>query len=152
MLKYTKYNVNKFTPHLFTSTYTNVINNGCGGNVLSMLTGINPVYIKNSNKENPHDWRDEFMLNFLRRRKFNVIPITRKEVTNCDNFTIKEYDGITSKNVLLLSQHLTKKDATWSIIYKEYIFHNFDISRLSYLEFINNPILTAYVIFHKDWM
>src|SRR6185503_1902576 len=129
-----------FVPHLY--NHERYYGYGCGANALSTITGICPTAIRNTNK-NEDDWRDSFMLQFLRKCNYKVIPLTKCNLTN------RSYcrKTITTYHVLLVSSLLKKNEASWQIIYGGYIFHNFEICQFTNFELFDNPILTAYLIF-----
>lgn len=141
-IDFSKFRVSRFAPYLFTEC-----SGGCGANALALITGVHPEKIHNTNKENESDWRDSFMLAFLRHRKYNVIPLTMCSASQKAAFA----DSIDEKHVMLTSQLIDKKLASWQVIFDNYVFHNFGISGLKSREFINNPIMTAYIVFHHHW-
>ncbi len=143
---FSKLIVDKFAPQIFNTAYNAI--GGCGANALSVLTGINPLDIKNTNPKNKNDWKDKFVVDFLRDCGFTVEPITLCDVSNSEIYV---ESPITKNHVLLISQLLIKNEASWSVIYKDYIFHNFEIVPLKGLEFVNNPILTAYIVWSPAW-
>lgn len=144
------YAVSKFVPHLFDHSAYGLY--GCGATALSLITGIKSNIIFRSKKfkenESLFSWNDTFMRGFLRKQGFSIIPITLCEVSNFQTYIespIKNY------HVILMSQLMKKNEASWSVIFNNYIFHNFEILPLKPLEFINNPILSAYVIYKDEW-
>jgi hypothetical protein len=141
-----KYQVGCFRPHLFSLT-----GYGCGANILSLLTGIAPYKIRNTNTENPEHWTEQFVINFLRRRKFIVKPFTACDATNSesDDGYIKE--SLTDDHVLLTVQLLAKNKATWAVIHNKLWYHNFQIYSNSGLSMLNAPMLKAFVLFHNRW-
>lgn len=143
-IDYNSFLVKKFVPHLYCEAYGRL---GCGATLLSLLTGENPLYIKNNNEYNPNEWTDKFLINYLRRRKFRVVQLASLEVTNFDSYE----NPIKLDHVIIVSQIFNRKDSSWSCIYNGRIYHNFVISNFDNYEFLNRPILTAYLVWHKDW-
>jgi hypothetical protein len=139
------YTVDLFVPHLYTNHH-----GGCGANTLSLLTGVPPAFIQNTNKKNPNHWKDSFMVNFLRKRGFKVLSLTKCEATNNVN-GIYVSDSINNRHVLLLSQLMSKNTASWTVVHNELLYHNFEIISFKGLNLINSPSLTVYVVFNPKW-
>ena len=140
---FSKFKVIKFIPHLFRESYESY---GCGATALATITGVHPVQIC-LKSPSVADWKDEFMANFLKKRGYLVVQLTKCNLTYKRAF--EEIIGV--NHVLLVSQLIKKNEASWSVIYKDYIFHNFRISTLTPLDFLVNPLLSAYVVCHTDW-
>lgn len=141
-----KFECSKFVPHLFIDPGCKKY--GCGANALALITGINPLTIKNPNKAKKEHWSDHFVVNFLKNRGFQVRQITDKN-------TIKEVASVINwvheNHVILYSQRLSKKEASWLVMSNGYSYHNFDIFRPEYLDFINRPIVTMYAVCCDLW-
>lgn len=146
-VNYKDFEVSKFSPHFFSTSYGGL---GCGICCLSLLSGQHPSTIYNTNKKNPNDFKDSFMVNFLRKKKFDILPIKMLQVSNhLQTFT----DQITKRHVLMISQIFNKEESSWSVCWGgEYLCHNFYISHLERLEFLNRPILSAFLIKCSAWM
>lgn len=143
-IEFDNFLVSKFSPNLFNSAHEMC---GCGSTALATICpNINPYDIRDY--KNPKSWKDKFMISFLKDRGYKILPITFCSVCN-DPYYVD--NPITKNHVILISQLLMRNEATWSVIYKDFIFHNFSITKLTPLEFINNPILTAYLVTHDDW-
>lgn len=88
------------------------------------------------------------MVEFLRANGFLVFAITKCDVS-------KDQDAIDyhifSDHVVLVSSLVAKSETTWQVIYDGFIFHNFEIDKMSPLEFLNNPPRTAYVLWKPEW-
>lgn len=140
---FNKYEVLKFGLHLFDcNCYVGI---GCGAAALALITGANPYKIRTKNQRT---WTDDFMVRFLRKHGFSVAAITKCDVTN-EDFYIKS--PIKPYHIVLVSQLMKKNEASWSVLYNNYAFHNFEIRPLSNLEFLNHPILSAYTVYKKEW-
>ena len=87
------------------------------------------------------------MVGFLRRHKFSVLEITRRNVTNSDNIE----RPIGKHHVVLAKLKFVIGEASWVVIFQDKVYHNFEIVPLTGYELINHPILSAYVVFHKSW-
>ncbi len=143
-IQWYKYEVDVFIPHLFSNGWA-----GCGANTLALLTGIPPNYIQNTNKQNPNHWKDTFMIKFLKKHGFKVIPLTKCDATNCSDGYIA--DKINNRHVLMVSQLMGKNNASWTVIHNELMYHNFETIAFKGYSLVNNPSLTAYVVFHPTW-
>ena len=115
---------------------------GCGACALALLTGVPPEVI--ARKNNSSHYSDEFMLRFLRKREFSVLPLTWCNVSTnkspIDNF-----------HVLLLSQLFARNEATWLVLHNELCYHGFDVYTATTLSFLNKPVLSAYLLVHPKW-
>ena len=135
---FAKYATSCFTPHLFART----TRMGCGACALALLTGVPPEVIVRKNNS-PH-YSDEFVVRFLRKREFSVLPLTL-----CNVSTSKS--PIANFHVLLLSQLITRNEATWLVLHNELCYHGFDVYNATILSFVNKPVLTAYLLVHPKW-
>lgn len=141
---FSAFSCRKFPLTLFSSA--TAVLYGCGANCLSTLTGEEPGAIASRNKYNPH-YSDKFMVSYLKKRDFKVVPLTVCGLTGSSDLI----NNVKSNHVILISSMFKKFEASWSILYDGYMIHNQDIVAPSVLEFINRPILTAYVVFREDW-
>ena len=130
-----------FNPFLFSSDIRG--SRGCGATALALLTGVPPDRIAQQNHYQSH-FADEFMVRFLRRRGFAVVPLTQCSVSASES-------QLGTSHVLLLSQLFTQNEATWGVIFGGTYFHNFDYYTLDSLSFLNKPVLSAYVISSPRW-
>jgi hypothetical protein len=133
--------VRRFTPHLFKSMVYGLA--GCGATALGLLTGVSPLSIM------PHThWSDDFMLSFLRKRKFTVVELTVRNLTteHCFRYPIQDH------HVLLIRTKVIKNEATWSVLHDEILYHNFEMTPLPKYEFLNHPLLALYILKHPSWM
>ena len=119
---------------------------GCGANALASLTGEHPSDIADSCQGRHGHFPDKKMLSFLRRKGYKVIPVTQ-----CLVSLNGEVNNVKANHVLLISQLLKKNEGSWVIVHGGNLTHNFDTVPLNALEFINRPILSAYIIFHPSW-
>ncbi|MGA2248668.1 MAG: hypothetical protein ABSH48_27245 [Verrucomicrobiota bacterium] len=140
-VNFEKYAVTAFTPYLFSDAIRSRI--GCGASALATITGILPEVIAGQNKNKAH-YSDEFMLRFLRRRRFSALPLTQCRIS-------EGHSNLGDAHVILLSQLLGKNFASWGLIHRRMYFHNFDVYQLERLSFINKPIISAYLVFHPKW-
>lgn len=137
---FTKFAASCFNPFLFTGYVRSLV--GCGASALSLLTGIPPESIA-AHKRGAH-YSDDFMLRFLRRRQFRVLPLTQCNVS-------VSASRIGTNHVLLLSQLYRENEGTWIVVYDAQCYHNFDVYALDRFSFINKPVLTAYIVVHPRW-
>jgi hypothetical protein len=124
---------------------------GCGANALSVLTRISPTVIERANKNwGRSHYNDRFMVGFLRQKGYTVIPITKALVSQGKN-PLDVGNRIRRDHVLLVSQLYLEDEASWVVLYDGNLMHNFQEAPIYPLEFINRPILTAYLIYHRKW-
>jgi hypothetical protein len=139
------FTVNHFTftlyePRLYSSV-------GCGACALSLLTGQSPLSIKLP-KSKQGDADDRFMVRYLKRRHFVVLPVTQSDVTQFPRYIVNQ---IGDRHVVLISQMMVRGAASWAVLHGGLIYHNFDVTMLKPLELLNHPLLSAYVIYKVDW-
>jgi len=142
----TKWEIKKFVPFLFDSSLYGSI--GCGYSVISTLTGESPFSLKKKNKNSEH-CSDEFVIKRIKLKGFKVLPITKCLVSNTKSDYI--YDKIKDYHCLLMSQLYKKAEASWTISVFGKIYHNYMAYDLKPLEFVNRPIVSAFLISRKDW-
>ena len=120
---------------------------GCGATVGSLLTGIHPKEVAKYNKHSSH-FSDEMMIKFLRKHKFKLIPLTIASISNSKIIENK----LDENHLIIISQMLKRNEASWAVLLNcQYHVHNFEINRLTTTEFIERPILTAYVAYKPEW-
>lgn len=128
------FHVQKFIPHIFTNTC-----NGCGANALALLTGELPESFPNK-----ASWSTRFMLSFLRDRGFATQKITKNAVS-------QRFNPIANRHVLLILMRFISNEASWIVLNQDIVFHNFEITKLKTYEFLNHPIMDAYLLMHPSW-
>lgn len=139
IIDYKKFIVTKFVPALFSvSVYGGC---GCGATTLALLCNISPFKIKYR-----EHWGDQFMIKFLRKHGFKTQQLTKFGV-------VESYMGypIGKRHVILVSFMLTKKNASWGVVYGGDMYHNFEITSLNEYEFFNHPLLSAFLITHDKY-
>ena len=138
--------ISRFVPNIFDPYIHTCI--PCGISTLALLTGINPFILNASNKNRDHT-SDKFMLDILKSNGFKIAKLTQCSVSNNTSRVLQ--NSIKYYHVLLVSQLVLRNEASWSVIYDQYIFHNFLVNLLKPLEFLNRPPITAYLLFHKKY-
>lgn len=129
----------KFVPHIFNCGS----GRGCGATALALLTGVPPRRIE---APRDGDWSVGRMRGFLAAHGFRLARITSKNV-------ISEYPSlpVRREHVVLASMRMTKAEATWVVMHNDSIYHNFEISESSAREFLNHPIVDAFMVTHPRW-
>lgn len=138
---FSKYAAAVFTPHLFGDSIRAYM--GCGASALALLTGVSPEVIAKHNRNRAH-YGDTFMVRFLRRRGFTVLPLTQCSISASATTLGKSH-------VILLSQLFRKNEGTWGVIHGDLFYHNFDLYYLDTFAFLKKPILSAYLLSHPNW-
>lgn len=118
---------------------------GCGATALALLTGKNPKDIALKNGKNHYS--DRFMVDFLRKNKISVYEVNRANLTQSKEWRHQLSDN----NVVLYSAHTSKKESSFFVTFNGYLYHNFTIAKANYLDFLNFPIDSCYVLFKKSW-
>ena len=119
---------------------------GCGATALGLLTGEDPLVIKKRVRGKDH-YSDRYMTDFLRNHNFSVYEVNRANLTNKNTWRHSLLDN----HLLLYSLLVQKKEATWFVAYNNYAYHNFEVVKRDYIDFINFPIESMYVLHKKDW-
>lgn len=131
-----KVNLTFFPPYYCTLT-------GCGPCAAALLTGVNPEKIHLLNKKR-HHFPERLMVSFLKK---NGHKIQKLNLTNLTNSMYVE-NSINSYHLLLTLQMYTKNQASYAVIHQmKYIIHNFEISKLDNFEFVNRPLLAAFLVY-----
>ncbi len=134
-----QYKVNEFIPAADTGW------GGCGATAISLLTGI-----RVNRLERGHTgihFSDQWMVTQLRKRGYTTVPLRWKEF-NSDHLI---YYPITPNHVLLVSQLMFKREASWLVYYNGDAYHNFQKLTMHPYDLLNKPILTAYIVWHPKW-
>lgn len=145
-LDWESFEVDVFVPHLFLMDGC-----GCGANALSTLTGVPPTYIRNTNRKNRNDWKDSFMIKFLKECDFKIHHITKCDVSNTSGIGGFVNDNLTDRHVLLLSQLTGKNSASWTVAHNKLWYHNFQTCSFKATSLLNLPTLTCYLVCHPNW-
>ena len=124
------------------------INGSCGTYALHVLTKIPFKTLEKEFKRSNQCWTDKRMLRFLRERGYTVIPLT---LGNTCAFSPIKKKKITSKHVILCSQHFCKTEGTWTVLYENIEYHSGEFIYFLAIDQFNTPIDTAYVIWHPKW-
>lgn len=126
-----------FKPYLDDSTHC------CGWDAYRTLLGTDPPR-KFGNLST-----DRQMVGSLRASGIEVIPLTVCAATN----RYEVFNLVLESHVLLISQMFRKNEGSWCVLHGGRIFHNCEDETSSFhmLEFINRPILTAYILWMKKW-
>jgi hypothetical protein len=46
---------------------------------------------------------------------------------------------------------MVRNEGSWAVIHRNVVYHNQDEGALDPLEFVNNPLMTVYVVWHPKW-
>jgi len=84
------------------------------------------------------------MIRFLRTRNFRTLRLTPRLVTRAKT-------KIGAAHVLLISQLFRPDEGTWSVMYGDFAYHNFEAYALSSLALLNRPIMSAHLVIHPKW-
>lgn len=142
-----KYKEPNFNPVKFPyGTYNhNKLRGSCGTYALSSILDMKPCKVSKFLPKSVITWSDREMKKMLNRHGWVVKELTVTSVKTSDHFDTP----ITKDHIVLLGQRTSKNEGTWAIAYQNAWVHNFDAEMMSPLEFINNPIMSAYVICRK---
>lgn len=120
----------------------------CGAWALHAITKV-PLHLLMGMSKKGH-WPTRTMIGFLRRVGCEVTPITLGNVVESQSVkTGKKL--LTCRNVILVEQGCFKEESTWSVLFDNKISHSGELNDIRPMEFVNWPILQAYLITHKAW-
>lgn len=139
--KFNKLALNKCNFTLWDSYNFN--KSGCGATALGLITGQNPHSIKTKNGH----FSDRFMVNFLRDRNFSVYEVNKANLSNKKIWSHSLLDN----HLILFSILTQKKEATWMVMFNNIIYHNFEQRKANYIDFLNFPMDSLYVLYKKSW-
>lgn len=138
---YQSWEIRYFKPFLSSNPLS--ANFGCGASCLQLLTGIPAYDIKNPNKKDPLHWPDHFIIGFLKKYNFKVHKLNINKIT----YRIRHvHNLITRRHLLLTSQYMYGNVASWFCYFNYCCFHNMEITDVSHFDFVNRPIITAYLL------
>lgn len=120
----------------------------CGGWALHAITKV-PYYKILPLGKSGH-WSTKTMLNFLKRFGCEVTPITFGNVVESQSVKGGKH-LLDESNVILIEQACFREENTWSVLFDGKISHSGEIDDIEPMEFINWPILQAYLVTHKKW-
>ena len=150
-MQWAKYQTTKFKPKLKDILYSS--KGTCGVSALAYLTGLTQRTIDKSTPKKGW-WSDKNMIQFLRKRGFDVIEVTpERNYQNRESFSFTNFykNSINHLNVILASQHTSRSEGTWSVIHDNRYYHGLEVEVFTGYELMANPIWTSYVVFHPSW-
>ena len=133
-INFKSYRLNYFRPYLFGPSHRY---DGCGATALGLLTGIDAKCIPRMKV-----WPDRYMVNFLKKEKWQVLKLTKENIAYRALLT----DSITKEHLVLISMLFYKDVGSWCVLWNDDIYHNFEITTLKTYDFINLPILSMYLL------
>jgi hypothetical protein len=95
-------------------------------------------------------WPNKVMLGFLKACGCTVKPITLGNVVESQSVKSGKR-RLTERNVILIEQGCFEEESTWAVLFDNKISHSGETGDIPPLEFVNWPILEAYLITHKEW-
>lgn len=123
----------------------------CGTHAAACITGLKPKKVDKFYNPKKGEWTDRDMKKYLGQLGYQLVPVTRKNMTNFASRQNSFSSHISRFHVLLVSQHVFPYEGTWSVIWGGMRYHSGETEILSALEFINSPTWTAYVVWHPKW-
>lgn len=125
----------------------------CGTAAISTLTGLSPYYVEKQLPKSQKHWSDRSLTSFLKQRGFDIYHLTKNLVTSINSnfyyFSIPY--NITKYHCLLLNSLVCEGEASYFVVYHNEVYHNFKVTELSPLFWINRPTQTAFIVKHKKW-
>ena len=93
----------------------------------------------------------EKMIGFLKKKGYVVEQITLGNTVRAHSVKGDGKPKISSRSVILLDQACYMEEDTWSVLHEGLMWHSGELEEMKPVEFINNPINDAYLIWHPDW-
>lgn len=148
-IDFTKFECQKFPFTLYDSALYGL--SGCGYNLLASIVGKESPYdIRRLNRsKNKESCEDKFILWYLRKHQFKILPLTKCNLTNTQSMYL---DGVIKPyNVFISSNLVRKNEASWFAGFSKYWIHNQEILPMQPLDPLNFPTLSAYLLWHKKY-
>jgi hypothetical protein len=143
------FEVDRFVPYMYDPTLYGIV--GCGPAALSLISGVNPTEIAKMVDERlslpPKEIEGFLDVNGFRYSELTLAKVSNVgiDADNCLAEVIKPW------HVLLLIQLYHKQTASYSVVWNNLIWHNFQIQPLVALELINRPMIGGWIITHDNW-
>lgn len=134
----------KFNPHIFGKDWDRV---GCGITTLSLITGEHPEILSSRYKKEAKDFPDKVMISHLENKKIKVFQL---HLSATGKFN--PLQQVCDENIILATVRMTEKEATWVVLYRGIMWHNFVGLEMNVTTLINYPIKSAYVLMKKEWI
>lgn len=113
---------------------------GCVPCALALLTGVSPRTI---NENYSGKWSESKIIRFLRKKNFTCYKLSDR-ILKTRSDVIEE--NLRPYHLVLTIQKMNKKETSVQVIWDGYVFHNFSIAPLRPLEFVNNRLISAWVL------
>lgn len=139
----------QFSPHLFDPS---IYLCSCGAAACALLTGQSPYRITKLYKRkkipnaHPNHFDLNFVLDFL-GKQFTVTEVKESDLLPPGTHEVKNH--ITENHILLLVQAFTGRENSFSIVWKNKVFHALEVYPLDKLELINRPQKKTFIISKK---
>lgn len=127
------------------SQYETICN--CGTAALSIMTGLSVNYLQKLCKNRSY-WYIEDMLKLLRKRKYKVVEVTRKNVLYNREWY---HDRVNSQHCVLMFLKMDEKEYSAFVMHRNVTWHNFRQEVVDSLYMLNRPIEEVYIIHHPKW-
>ena len=124
------------------------VTGSCGEDAYYTLTG--KTFTKKQQQEYKNELTPKQMLQLLRKNGYTVIPLSICKVTNTKYNKILT-NTIKENHVVLNRQLMYRGESSWSITTRNLYCHNKYWERPHLTEFINRPIISSYLVWHKKW-
>src|ERR1035437_4056135 len=126
--------------------YRGIETHDCGTAALCLITGISPDYINSLSRcRGKKSWYFDDMVEFLRKRKFDVVELTKKSVTNVP----WTFEPVTRNHCLLMFLKMDKKEYSAFVMHKGVGYHNMHRQKIDGLFLMNKPTEHVFIVSHK---
>ena len=119
---------------------------GCAYSAISLLTGENPEVLRRR-YGNEAGMPPKVMIKHLKNLKFKI-----KKLDKIDLYKLLYQDkAVTDAHVILASIRITKKEASWVVLYGGYMWHNFFPQSTTYVTSLTHPPEHIYMLYLPEW-
>lgn len=138
----------RFIPHMYDPSLYGLL--GCGPTALSLISGINPVDLQFL-IDDQGATSEEKVEEFLKKNNFNFCKLTLGKLTNSSIENNVVSNVIHPFHVLLLIQMYQKNMASYTVVWNNLIWHNYQVQPFTALELVNRPVIGGWIICHDNW-
>ena len=119
---------------------------GCAYTAIALLTGEDPFFLRRLYRDQD-GMSPRVIKRHLSKLRFDLKEINTEYIYRL----IKAGVYITDSHPILASVRMSKKEATWVVIYGGTMWHNFQPMTTSYASSFNCPMEYAWKLYHPAW-
>ena len=116
----------------------------CGESILAKLTGLHPMALNMANKKRK-GMTETYMITKLKKYGFQVVHLNAKMKLAL----LEKGESVKKDHLLLINAQLTPKDNSWLLCFDNTVFHNNEMTPVSFTSGIQVIIHNTWVIYHQ---